>query len=187
MAEFCTCESEIVHHICYNCGWDDGLPPRPAPETFWESMHRIPRFISAVSTVEEMKTVSSETSRKNKTLPAFRAESLVLTWLNRKKPKHRHTTASKRHSIQEKRFNKVTKFKHWKKVWIKEILYYNCHYCNDLTHWKKITIDHKIPVANGGGVGLNLLPCCEKCNTLKGCKDYDVFLQEIIKGRYDAD
>lgn len=48
----------------------------------------------------------------------------------------------------------------------------NCPYCQDLMTAKTFSADHKIPVARGGGMGMNnIIICCTPCNQVKGALD----------------
>jgi len=52
---------------------------------------------------------------------------------------------------------------------------HKCHYCGDQ---KNLTLDHKIPQSKGGGhEDENLVTCCKRCNSSKGAKTYDEFLE----------
>lgn len=51
----------------------------------------------------------------------------------------------------------------------------NCHYCGRA---EVRTVDHIVPKSKGGSDRMsNLVPCCRRCNTSKGTKDYDDFLE----------
>lgn len=54
-----------------------------------------------------------------------------------------------------------------------------CHYCGVLITKENESVDHKHPIAKGGGVFdlNNLALCCKKCNRLKSDMDYDYFKQ----------
>lgn len=60
----------------------------------------------------------------------------------------------------------------------------NCHYCLrpfGVSHWRQITLDHKVPLSkNGTNVISNLLLSCRGCNTLKGAKPYEKFKESKI-------
>ena len=53
-----------------------------------------------------------------------------------------------------------------------------CLYCGNKVNKKALTLDHIFP-RNYGGVSIsnNLLPCCDKCNSVKGCLDGNEFLE----------
>lgn len=78
---------------------------------------------------------------------------------------------------------------HWFKV--KAIFLQNCkdtvcHYCGVLITKQNMSVDHKHPIAKGGGVFdlNNLALCCKKCNRLKSDYDYEYFKnnrEEILK------
>lgn len=54
---------------------------------------------------------------------------------------------------------------------------HHCHYCNRPLNRYNRTRDHKIPKARGGArVPDNVVPCCRKCNGLKGCLTDDEFI-----------
>lgn len=58
-----------------------------------------------------------------------------------------------------------------------------CHYCHTKLNGKTATIDHIIPLSNGGTNDLiNLVLCCFWCNILKSNKDYNEF--KAIMDRY---
>jgi hypothetical protein len=66
----------------------------------------------------------------------------------------------------------------------------SCHYCGVTITNKNRSVDHKHPIAKGGGVFdlNNLALCCKKCNRLKSDYDYDFFksnreqiLQDLFK------
>lgn len=75
----------------------------------------------------------------------------------------------------------------------------NCHYCSckldpqwgdkheevyplGNTGFEPATIDHVIPISNGGTNALsNLVLACSKCNSRKGTKSYAQFMDEIRK------
>lgn len=69
-----------------------------------------------------------------------------------------------------------SKYVHWE-----EIMYglaykltkdNRCLYCGNYVNKKDLTLDHMFPRAYGGiSVSNNLLPCCEQCNSSKGCLD----------------
>ena len=43
-----------------------------------------------------------------------------------------------------------------------------CYYCKKKIAYKKITMDHLVPLARGGrSTKDNLVPCCKVCNNLK--------------------
>lgn len=43
-----------------------------------------------------------------------------------------------------------------------------CHYCGIQVSFKKLTMDHLVPLARGGrSTKDNLVPCCKNCNTRK--------------------
>jgi 5-methylcytosine-specific restriction protein A len=43
-----------------------------------------------------------------------------------------------------------------------------CHYCGRHVPYKKITMDHLVPLARGGrSTKQNLVPSCKACNNLK--------------------
>lgn len=49
-----------------------------------------------------------------------------------------------------------------------------CHYCGS---GKSLTLDHKVPVSQGGSNSdANLVTCCKSCNSSKGTKSYDEFI-----------
>lgn len=53
-----------------------------------------------------------------------------------------------------------------------------CSYCGCALTDKK-TIDHIVPLTKGGTNALNnLVVCCRSCNSSKGAKDRDTWLQE---------
>lgn len=53
----------------------------------------------------------------------------------------------------------------------------DCHYCGVAITNKNRSVDHKHPIAKGGGVFdlNNLALCCKRCNRLKSDYDYDYF------------
>lgn len=59
----------------------------------------------------------------------------------------------------------------------------HCHYCNVLITNKNLSVDHKHPIAKGGGVFdlTNLLLCCKVCNRFKSDYDYDYFVANRIQ------
>lgn len=43
-----------------------------------------------------------------------------------------------------------------------------CYYCKEKVIYKDVTMDHIVPLSQGGrSTKDNLVPCCKKCNTLK--------------------
>ncbi|MCW5198851.1 HNH endonuclease, partial [Desulfobulbus sp. F3] len=43
-----------------------------------------------------------------------------------------------------------------------------CHYCQQKFPPKELTMDHVVPLSQGGrSVKNNLVPCCKACNTAK--------------------
>lgn len=54
---------------------------------------------------------------------------------------------------------------------------WHCHYCRSPG---PLTADHLIPRAHGGGDNWeNLIPACRTCNSSRGVKPYDEFLDII--------
>ena len=52
----------------------------------------------------------------------------------------------------------------WKRKLAKGI----CHYCNQPTPPRELTMDHVVPLALGGrSTKGNVVPCCKTCNTKK--------------------
>lgn len=74
-----------------------------------------------------------------------------------------------------------------------------CTYCGRQITWSEFTIDHIVPLANGGTNEIDNLTCsCEHCNYLKGTKntrEFKIFVYTIIanalrfinNGLYDFD
>ena len=57
-----------------------------------------------------------------------------------------------------------------------------CFYCGKHLNDENFTIDHIIPVKQGGGDDLsNLVQCCKDCNTLKGKLTVPQLLVELDK------
>lgn len=53
-----------------------------------------------------------------------------------------------------------------------------CHYCG---HIGALTFDHVLPRSKGGDNSAeNLVPCCYSCNSAKGSKTYDVFVEDRL-------
>lgn len=59
----------------------------------------------------------------------------------------------------------------------------SCHYCNIPITQKNMSVDHKHPIAKGGGVFdlKNLALCCKPCNRFKSDYDYDYFVANRTK------
>lgn len=54
-----------------------------------------------------------------------------------------------------------------------------CHYCLTAIKGKKVTLDRKIPEAQGGIYSLeNCVLSCRDCNTRKGSQSYEEFIQQ---------
>ena len=54
-----------------------------------------------------------------------------------------------------------------------------CPYCSSWGH--ELTLDHILPVSSGGDNHIdNLMPCCFRCNTLKGAKPLQDWLPEFV-------
>lgn len=57
-----------------------------------------------------------------------------------------------------------------------------CYYCNKQVAYKKITMDHLVPLARGGrSTKDNLVPCCKACNNLKKSMmpiEWDAYLEK---------
>ncbi len=63
--------------------------------------------------------------------------------------------------------------------WLNLLSEYNnaCAYCGSKTN---MTVDHVIPLCGGGAhTKSNIVPCCRKCNTLKGIKTKENFMQQL--------
>ena len=68
---------------------------------------------------------------------------------------------------------------------------YICQYCGrngleSLDDWHSCTVDHVIPVSEGGTDDeSNLVTCCSYCNAIKGNKKFESFeaAKEYILGR----
>lgn len=61
-----------------------------------------------------------------------------------------------------------------KRRFIMNYWHYRCAYCGRM--YRKLTLDHIIPKQEGGtNAATNLVPACEKCNTLKGAKSLKTF------------
>lgn len=57
---------------------------------------------------------------------------------------------------------------------------WQCHYCGSCDD---LTLDHKTPRSKGGGDHpSNLLTACRSCNSRKGTKSYDEFLEFVSGG-----
>jgi len=53
-----------------------------------------------------------------------------------------------------------------------------CHYCGAQCAFSELTLDHIVPVADGGSNSLdNLVLACRPCNVRKGKKSKDEFLK----------
>lgn len=66
----------------------------------------------------------------------------------------------------------------------KRIVYANgggkCSICGKPVSFKKMTIDHKIPLASGGTNSIdNLQLACLSCNQMKGSMDMEEFIGKI--------
>lgn len=57
----------------------------------------------------------------------------------------------------------------------------HCHWCNiELDDSIKIHLDHVFPLSKGGSHTIsNIVISCARCNTKKGCKMPDVFMEEL--------
>ena len=57
-----------------------------------------------------------------------------------------------------------------------------CYYCKKQVVYKKITMDHLVPLARGGrSTKDNLVPCCKACNNLKKSMmpiEWDAYLEK---------
>lgn len=54
---------------------------------------------------------------------------------------------------------------------------FTCHYCGAR---KPLAIDHKVPESKGGPtIPENLLTACVRCNSRKGSKSYEEFIEEL--------
>ena len=52
----------------------------------------------------------------------------------------------------------------------------SCLYCGSYVKKKDLTLDHMFPRAYGGiSISNNLIPCCQECNSTKGCLDGNEF------------
>lgn len=59
--------------------------------------------------------------------------------------------------------------------------FYICYYCNDHLNRRETTLDHKIPRSRRPDLRYeldNIVPCCWRCNTLKGSKDDQQFMDD---------
>lgn len=55
-----------------------------------------------------------------------------------------------------------------------------CHYCKEYVGVDELTLDHVIPVCNGGATTLaNIVAACSPCNTRKGRRSVEVWLQAL--------
>lgn len=76
-----------------------------------------------------------------------------------------------------------------KKVFLQNCKDTHCHYCQVLITDLNRSVDHKHPIAKGGGVFdlNNLLLSCKRCNRFKSDYDYDYFVkhrEEIVANFY---
>jgi len=56
-----------------------------------------------------------------------------------------------------------------------------CHYCGEWIGIGYLTVDHVVPLSNGGSNTIdNIVPACSHCNFSKGSSSYPVYL---IKGK----
>lgn len=55
-----------------------------------------------------------------------------------------------------------------------------CKYCHENVGNLNLTIDHVVPMSKGGANTIsNIVPCCMKCNTIKGEKDVKSFMEYL--------
>ena len=70
-----------------------------------------------------------------------------------------------------------------KRVFLANCKETTCHYCDILITQKNMSVDHKHPIAKGGGVFdlNNLALCCKPCNRFKTDYDYDYFVKNRVQ------
>lgn len=92
------------------------------------------------------------------------------TWRLNNKAKYNHNQSVAHHRRKQKLLENTPvelTFNQWKEI--KELYNYYCAYC--LQPFKKLEMDHIIPVSRGGGTTMdNIVPTCRKCNSLKYTK-----------------
>lgn len=124
----------------------------------WRSMNRDKHRIS-----------SKEWANKNKEKVAIKNK---LWKLNNKETVNLYKKAY-RHNRRDKLSSVKLNYKEWKVLL--DLFAGLCPYCSTWGH--ELTVDHVVPVSKGGTNDINnLIPCCFKCNTLKGAKLLDEWL-----------
>jgi len=54
-----------------------------------------------------------------------------------------------------------------------------CLYCDDELNYDNATADHIVPISNGGNnTQVNLIVCCQPCNSERGNIDFRDFLSQ---------
>lgn len=55
-----------------------------------------------------------------------------------------------------------------------------CHYCGQRLTLLEVTLDHVVPLSNGGAKGIrNIVPACVNCNRRKADRSYHSFVRVV--------
>lgn len=172
--------------LCKTCSEERYRNYRSRPETRERERQNDRKRYKNPSRREQMRIANRKSQKrpealaKKRTWDAANRERLSA---NRKESQRKWREANRAHEIarhQSRRLSEsIVKFPldHW----IELVSRFNgwCPYCGEYT--EKLTVDHVVPISAGGTNTIeNLIPCCSSCNSKKGAKLLDQFVQYLL-------